>query len=218
MGRARARRPKRESLIVLLAQWALETGRGHSMHCFNIGNIKGRPGGTDGHDWVFFRCNEVLKGKIVWFDPPDPGCCFRAYDNLELGARDYLALLRKRFSKAWPAVIIGDPAAFSHALKAQGYYTASEGLYTRSLVSIFKEFLLTTKPDLPDLHTISGVQFALNMLGANPTLKVDGVAGEKTRAAVRAFQLEHGLVADGIAGPKTQAAIAGLLPAATESS
>lgn len=52
--------PKRESLLVLCAQWALETGRGKSMWNFNLGNQKGRPGGSDGRSWTFFACNEIL--------------------------------------------------------------------------------------------------------------------------------------------------------------
>lgn len=52
--------PKRESLLVLLAQWAFETGRGKSMWNYNLGNAKGKPGGGDGRCWTFFACNEML--------------------------------------------------------------------------------------------------------------------------------------------------------------
>lgn len=52
--------PKHESLLVLLAQWAFETGRGKSMWNFNLGNAKGKPGGGDGRCWTFFACNEML--------------------------------------------------------------------------------------------------------------------------------------------------------------
>ncbi|MGG3846690.1 peptidoglycan-binding domain-containing protein [Aeribacillus composti] len=34
-------------------------------------------------------------------------------------------------------------------------------------------------------------------------VKVDGVFGPKTEAAVKAYQRRHGLKADGIVGPKT---------------
>jgi hypothetical protein len=139
--------PARESLLVLLAQWALETGRGKSMHCYNLGNIKHVPG--DGRDFTYFRCNEIINGKEVWFDPPHPACCFRAYPTLEAGAADYLALLQRRFSKAWPAVLAGDPAEFSHQLKVSRYYTADEKLYTKSVVSLFNEFSRAVPPDAP---------------------------------------------------------------------
>jgi hypothetical protein len=51
------------------------------------------------------------------------------------------------------------------------------------------------------------LQKQLNAQGAK--LFADGDFGDKTEAAVRAYQLKVGLVADGIAGPKTLAAIAG---------
>jgi lysozyme family protein len=51
------------------------------------------------------------------------------------------------------------------------------------------------------------LQNALNKLGANPTLEVDGNVGPATRNAVRAFQLSQGLVVDGLVGPATFAAI-----------
>lgn len=51
------------------------------------------------------------------------------------------------------------------------------------------------------------LQKQLNAQGAK--LFTDGDFGDKTEAAVRAYQLKVGLVADGIAGPKTLAALAG---------
>lgn len=161
---------KRESLLVLLAQWAFETGRGKAMWNFNLGNAKGKPGGGDGRCWTFFACNEMLPmasamslsakggersdgkpGKnvevtsakagiaTVWFYPSHPVCCFRAFRTLDDGTEDYFAMMRKRFSSAWPAVVAGDPAQFSHLLKVARYYTAEESHYTRSLVSIYAE-------------------------------------------------------------------------------
>ncbi len=199
--------PQRSSLLVLLAQWALETGRGKSMHCFNLGNVKS--GGQAG-DWCFFRCNEIIKGKVVWFDPDDAACRFRAFKTLEDGARDYLQTLHNRFTKAWPAVLEGAPADFSHLLRKQNYYTANEAQYTGTLVALFKEFERTVAVDAPngppDLYSVEGLQRALAVLGFDPG-KIDGVKGENTRAAVRGFQLAHGLVPDGFSGPLTRAAI-----------
>jgi flagellum-specific peptidoglycan hydrolase FlgJ len=126
--------PSQESILVLLAQWTLETGGGHAMHCFNLGNAKSVPG--DGRSWCFFRCNEIIGGKAVWFDPPHPQTRFRAFGSLEEGAADYLELLHRRFASAWPAVVAGDPAAFGHDLKAAHYYTADEHAYTALLVRL----------------------------------------------------------------------------------
>lgn len=57
------------------------------------------------------------------------------------------------------------------------------------------------------IHDTQALQQALNHLGANPQLDVDGNYGRMTRNAVIAFQAAHGLDADGIAGSDTWAAI-----------
>ena len=55
----------------------------------------------------------------------------------------------------------------------------------------------------PAAAGVAVIQAALNKLGA--TLKVDGISGPVTKAAIAAFQEAHGLKADGIAGPLTRA-------------
>lgn len=203
----------RESRLTLLSQWALETGRGRSCHCFNLGNVKGRPGGADGHSWTFFRCDERLNGVRVWFDPPDPACCFRAYDSLDEGCADYLGQLRGRFGFAWPAVLAGDPVDFAHRLKVARYYTSTEAQYARNLAALYREFDRTIGDHVApfDLHATAGVQQALNALGADPPLAVDGLGGPHTWAAVRWFQHDHGLEQDGKVGPATRAELADAL-------
>ena len=54
---------------------------------------------------------------------------------------------------------------------------------------------------------VHDLQARLNALGAKPPLKLDGIFGPKTLAAVRAFQQAHGLKVDGLVGPKTTAAL-----------
>jgi peptidoglycan hydrolase-like protein with peptidoglycan-binding domain len=61
---------------------------------------------------------------------------------------------------------------------------------------------------------VSDLQERLNAGGFKPPLKVDGIFGPKTLAAVKAFQKSHGLKVDGLVGPKTTAALRGGHPAA----
>jgi peptidoglycan hydrolase-like protein with peptidoglycan-binding domain len=63
--------------------------------------------------------------------------------------------------------------------------------------------------------TAKDVQHALNLLGAKPPLQEDGKPGPKTIAALKSFQLTHGLAVDGVAGPKTKAALSIALTAST---
>lgn len=170
---------KKESICILGSQWCLETGNGKSMHCWNLGNVKSSEG--DGHDFTFFGCGEELSLSVaklaaqasplvtikrvylmgstqmasVWIDPKHPWCRFRAFQSISEGAIDYISLLSKRFKQAWPAVLSGDPALFSHYLHQEHYYTADEGSYTAGLVSLFHTLLqlsvsYTYNPDLTD--------------------------------------------------------------------
>jgi peptidoglycan hydrolase-like protein with peptidoglycan-binding domain len=60
---------------------------------------------------------------------------------------------------------------------------------------------------------IKKLQTALNKLvKPSPNLTVDGFYGAKTRDAVEALQRQLGLKVDGVAGEATQAAIAAALP------
>ena len=51
------------------------------------------------------------------------------------------------------------------------------------------------------------LQWRLNKTGATPPLIVDGFAGDKTRAALVAFQTSHNLTPDGVIGPLTWSAL-----------
>ncbi len=55
--------------------------------------------------------------------------------------------------------------------------------------------------------SLRDIQRALNLLGTSPKLAEDGKSGASTAAAIKSFQLAHGLAADGIAGPKTKAVL-----------
>lgn len=132
--------PSRDSLALLTAQSALETGRWKSIHCFNLGNIKASES-YEGY-YCLFRCNEVINGKVEWFDPPHPQCRFRAFKSLEDGAKDHLQFLagRTRYATSWSMLLRGDPEGFVRALKAAGYFTANEQSYKAAVVSLFREY------------------------------------------------------------------------------
>jgi hypothetical protein len=132
--------PARESILVLMAQSALETGRWKACHNWNLGNVKSYAG--DGRCFTLFACTEVIAGHVVHFTPPDPACRFRAFHTLDEGAIDYLGFLHglKRYQAAWAELIAGDAAGFVHQLKAGGYFTADEGQYAHNVVSLFHEY------------------------------------------------------------------------------
>lgn len=132
--------PSNACLALMVAQSALETGRWRSIHCNNFGNVKAS------QDYVGlycqFRCNEVINGRVEWFDPPHPQTNFRAFASADAGAIDHLRFLsgRKRYAKAWEVLKDGMPLAFVEALKAAGYFTADAGPYARAVTSLWKEY------------------------------------------------------------------------------
>ncbi len=152
--------PAHRSIMVLLAQWALETGRGASCRNYNIGNIKASVDVMHAYGYctecipesVYHRwCSEpgrnikLLRNNagtcVVACYPPDKACRFRAYPNVDEGAFDYLKLLVSRFEKSWPSVLTGDAKGFVYALKAQGYFTSDVESYASAVQSLFSEYV-----------------------------------------------------------------------------
>lgn len=120
--------PSRSTVAVLTAQWAHETGRGASMLNYNFGGIKGTgPSGLS----AAYRTREGWGASEVHITDN-----FRAYRSAEEGAKDYIALLARRFPKAMEAAKAGDPDAFVHALKERGYFTGNEAAYRSSVASM----------------------------------------------------------------------------------
>jgi hypothetical protein len=135
-------KPTPESVAILTAQWAHETGRGASMYNYNFAGIKGTgPSGLT----VAQRTREgwgATERTIV--------DNFRAYQTAEEGARDYVGLLKARFPAALDAAKQGDPGGTVRALKQAGYFTGDEGAYTRSVTKIAKELLPESVDFVPE--------------------------------------------------------------------
>lgn len=133
-----------ESLAVLMAHSALETGRWRvGLHRWNFGNIRAYPDRLkDDEYFTMFKCSEILKGKEVFFEPPHPNSIFRAFTSRKEGIQHHLKfLMKKRYKKAWEMVLAGNATGYSHELRAAGYYTANEKRYTKTLVKLTLEYL-----------------------------------------------------------------------------
>jgi hypothetical protein len=133
--------PSNACLALLVAQSALETARWKSIHRFNFGNVKASPD-YDGK-YCQFRCNEVINGKLQWFDPPHPQTNFRAFDSIDVGALDHMRFLatRKRYANAWKDAQAGAPLAFVDSLKRAGYFTADVAPYRKAVTSLWNEYM-----------------------------------------------------------------------------
>lgn len=128
-----------------MAQQAFETAWWHYCWDFNLGNVKHVAG--DGRSYCMIRLNEMIGGKVVWFDPPNPATWMRAFDSLAAGVVDYMTIMRGQFGYAWPFVETGDVEAFCHALKQRGYYTDDEHHYTTNVLGCYHSLDLTLPQD-----------------------------------------------------------------------
>lgn len=128
--RAVGAKPPADVLALLLGQWALETGNGQFVHNYNFGNVKYHSGAPAK---VYFRCNEIVNGVVVWYDPPAPQCAFAAYPSADAGAEAYIRILGKR-AHWWEGLHTGNVAEFNAALSTSPrYYTADPAAYLRLL-------------------------------------------------------------------------------------
>ena len=161
--------PTRATIALATAQSALETGRWKSIHRYNLGNIKASS--TYEGYYCQFRCNEVINGKVEWFDPPHPQTNFRAFLTLEEGAYDHVAFLsrRERYRLAWAALKLGDPDVYVGELKRAGYFTAGETAYRKAVVSLFDEYLrMLSKPTEEQEATLTGEELDAIEFGLEP--------------------------------------------------
>jgi hypothetical protein len=151
--------PKHETLAVLLAQIALETGHAASLICWNLGNYKRGPG----PDWCAFETFEYVpsatvgRGRGVGTGTKTSMICeFSAWPDLQSAAAFFVSALYGRWPEAWAGAVAGDPEAFSVGLHARGYYTAPVGLYAAGVRRWFAFYLAllggdsaVTEPELP---------------------------------------------------------------------
>ena len=147
---------------------------------------------------------------------------FRAFDSAEQSVFNYYELLNTSLYKR--VLATSDYREQMAQIKACGYMTSSTEV--NSVIKIIETYGLTkydlntvvegnpyTEPTTNIKLNMSGigvkwVQYELNRRGYG--LKVDGIAGNKTIAAVKDFQLKFGLVVDGIVGAKTRKALKNL--------
>lgn len=186
--------------LVLLAQWACETGTGAHCYNWNLGNVKrerGRP------FMMLKGVKEFLGGEWFTFNPPHAQTHFRAYESLEEGLPAFLEKLSGRYKSAIPFAEAGDLRGFVYALKSFQYFTAPVESY----------LALVTKCHAANARAVVA-PLALEIFEATPTA-ADLAACTMPLTGVRAFQAMYNasmapaggpyLVTDGIAGPKTRA-------------
>lgn len=182
-------KPSAETLSILTAQWAHETGRGASMYNYNFGGIKGSsPEGLS----TSLRTREGWgKTEVTIRDS------FRAYRTAEDGARDYLRLLGGRYAGALESAKAGDAEGFVHNLKLRGYFTGNEQAYARSVSSMSRAALEggfgalgSTAGELRDLSGAAVTYRAAFQTGMFPDgLDRLGLSFEGEEAAVDAYAI-----------------------------
>ncbi len=151
----------------LAAQFMAETGGGKSCFNWNLGNVKSGPDTPHMYLRNVWECDTPAgaatqvansnslghiataqeikdhgwdcKGAVVVvFQPPHAQCRFRAYANLQEGAKIWLDRHRKMAlsnAEYLKAVNAGDTAAVAHFLRLARYYTAPEANYAAGMAS-----------------------------------------------------------------------------------
>jgi hypothetical protein len=154
--------PSLKTIAKLIAQSSLETGHYQHMWNYNFGNVKKRWQPDDGHLFTMFRCNEIIGGKVEWFDPQHPQTHFRAFESAAAGVLDWQRLILKvaRYAPA-KALLVDDSASghdFAFKLGECGYYTADKNMYSNAVERLTQSSLAllnaranqpVTAPNLP---------------------------------------------------------------------
>lgn len=183
--------PSEETVKILTAQWAHETGHGASMFNYNFGGIKGA--GPEG-------LSVAQRTREGWGETERTIVDnFRAYRTADEGATDYVRLLARRFPDALESAGARDPEGFVRGLKARGYFTGNEAAYTRSIVALSGVALpqgggatppilnappLVGAPYSPSATSGTGAEFPREVYGP-PLVEALAMADEISRAALR---------------------------------
>lgn len=195
-----------------LAQYAIESGCGrmepsHSNNGLGIQSLTGYPS-------VEALSHEVINGRLV--PVREHFAVFKSHDEM---FQAYGKLVSTGSAYRGAMIYANDPDKFVSHL---GRYSTTVG-YTDIVIARMKKDNLyqydvpynSPVVTAPDEFTMAGLmssvrmlQVALNKLGADPQLIVDGKFGVLTEDAVEWFQRNHGgLDVDGIPGALTCAAI-----------
>lgn len=159
---------------IIWAQYALETGRGSACWNNNIGNVKVTQGQAAAGVPLYMLPNtwEIIHGKREVFQPDDPQTWFRWFPDLESGMVHHVGFLRdRRYKPAWPAVLAGDPTAFTVELKRLGYFTAPLQAYAGGMRHLHAEWMREADwevfPVDPNENTIGGVAHGTHIVDWN---------------------------------------------------
>lgn len=152
--------PSVATMALLMAQSALETWRWQTIY----GNCFGNEKASAVHEGFYqcYRCNEQLSDGWHWYIPegelvgkfgtplkgaplpvPEghPQTRFKAFQSAELGALEWLRLIKRRYPEAYQIAKDGGTAVgFVHALKLRRYFTANEGPYALGVTKLVREF------------------------------------------------------------------------------
>jgi len=118
-----------EGLRILVAQAALESGRGDSEGAAH-GNMFGHKRTGKRKGFVAYPTEGERENERRTTAE------FAAYGSITENVADHLSLLKRRYPRAWEALQAGDENAYVSALKAGNYFTANEGRYLRGLQSL----------------------------------------------------------------------------------
>jgi hypothetical protein len=143
---------------------------------------------------------------------------FRAYGNVDEGARDYVRLLRGRYAEGVAAAQKGDATGFVRVLKQRGYFTGDPVAYERNIVSLAKRFGATELASDPKGESLGfsnarDGELARASVRETPSHDSDGSAAGRTTSLrdplesfrSSAFQWQMGHVASLLTSPTPSA-------------